>query len=226
MFLLIPFSCNISFIRIRKLPYSIEQTVREMFEEICKIEINDDVTFSFRSIGEIREGDECTGYRVSLSANYPPMTVPLKLDITTGDKIAPKEIEYRFKLLLEDRSISVLAYNLETILAEKLETVISRGDQNTRPRDYYDIYILAKMQYANIEFNSFKAALEATIEKRGLSELVRDYRKIMGTVRNSGIMQKQWDNYQKDFEYATDIAFVDTCDAVVQLVDSIIENGN
>ena len=203
-----------------------EQTIREMFEEICKIEINDDVTFSFQSIGEIREGDEYAGYRVSLSANYPPMAVPLKLDITTGDKITPKEIEYQFKLLLEDRNISVLAYNLETIMAEKLETVISRGDQNTRPRDYYDIYILIKLQYSNIEPRALKAALEATTKKRGSSEVVRDYRKIMDTVRNSGIMQKQWDNYQKDFEYATDIAFVDACDAVVQLVDSIIENGN
>lgn len=210
---------------IKGLPVN-EQTVREMFEEICKIEINDDVTFSFRSIGEIREGDEYTGYRVSLSANYPPMAVPLKLDITTGDKITPKEIEYQFKLLLEDRNISVLAYNLETIMAEKLETVISRGDQNTRPRDYYDIYILTKLQYSNIEPGALKAALEATTEKRGSSEVVKAYRKIMNTVRNSKIMQKQWDNYQKDFEYATDIAFVDVCDAVVQLVDSIIENGN
>lgn len=206
---------------IKGLPVN-EQTVREMFEEIFKIEINDDVTFSFRSIGEIREGDEYTGYRVSLSANYLPMIVPLKLDITTGDKITPKEIEYRFKLLLEDRSISVLAYNLETILAEKLETVISRGDQNTRPRDYYDIYILAKLQYSNIEFNSLKEALNATVEKRGSKAVVKDYRKIMDTVRNSEIMQKQWDNYQKDFEYSQDIAFVDACDTVVQLMDLLM----
>ncbi|MBD5507856.1 MAG: nucleotidyl transferase AbiEii/AbiGii toxin family protein [Lachnospiraceae bacterium] len=202
------------------------QTVREMFEEICKIELADDVTFSFRSIGEIREGDEYTGYRVSLSANYPPMAVPLKLDITTGDKITPKEIEYQFKLLLEDRSISVLAYNLETIMAEKLETVISRGDQNTRPRDYYDIYILAKLQYSNIEPNVLKAALNATTEKRGSKAVVKDYRRIMDTVRSSEIMQKQWGNYQKDFEYATDIAFEDACDVVVQLMDSIMKSGN
>lgn len=206
---------------IKGLPVN-EKTVREMFEEICKIEINDDVIFSFRSIREIREGDEYTGYRVSLSANYPPMAVPLKLDITTGDKIIPKEIEYRFKLLLEDRSISVLAYNLETILAEKLETVISRGDQNTRPRDYYDIYILTKLQYSNIEFNSLKEALNATVDKRGSKAVVKDYRKIMDTVRNSEIMQKQWDNYQKDFEYSQDIAFVDACDTVVQLMDLLM----
>ena len=200
-----------------------EKTVREMFEEICKIEINDDVIFSFRSIREIREGDEYTGYRVSLSANYLPMIVPLKLDITTGDKITPKEIEYRFKLLLEDRSISVLAYNLETILAEKLETVISRGDQNTRPRDYYDIYILTKLQYSNIEPGTLKVALEATTEKRGSSEVVKAYRKIMNTVRNSEIMQKQWDNYQKDLEYAEDIVFEDACDTVVQLMDLFMD---
>ena len=163
---------------IKGLPVN-EQTVREIFEEICKIELDDDVAFRFRSIGEIREGDIYTGYRVSLSANYPPMAVPLKLDITTGDKITPKEIEYHFKLLLEDRSISVIAYNLETIMAEKMETVIYRGDQNTRPRDYYDIYILAKLQYSNIEPNALKAALNATTEKRGSRAMVKDYRSIM-----------------------------------------------
>ncbi len=205
---------------IKGLPIN-EQTVREMFEEVCKIELTDDVTFSLRGIGEIREGDEYVGYRVSLSANYPPMAVPLKLDITTGDKITPKEIEYRFRLLLEDRSISVLAYNLETIMAEKLETVISRGDQNTRPRDYYDIYILDKLQSSNIEFNLLKAALNETVEKRGSTAVVRDYGKIIDIVRNSEIMKKQWDNYKKDFEYAMGIAFEDTCDIVVKLMDEI-----
>lgn len=175
---------------IKEMPVN-EQTVWEMFEEICKIELEDEVTFSVRSIGEIREEDIYTGYRVSLSANYPPMAVPLKLDITTGDKIIPKEIEYQFKLLLEDRSISVLAYNLETIMAEKLETVISRGDQNTRPRDYYDIYILTKLQYLNIDPNALAAALSATAEKRGSKTVVKDYHRIMDVVRNSEVMQKQ-----------------------------------
>ena len=206
---------------IKGLPVN-EQTVREMFEEIRKIEINDDVTFSFRSIGEIREGDEYTGYRISFSANYPPMAVSLKLDITTDDKITPKEIEYQFKLLLEDRNISVLAYNLETIMAEKLETVISRGNQNTRLRDYYDIYILAKLQYSNMAPASLKAALIATADKRGSNAAIKDYRKIMDTVKISEVMQKRWNNYQNDFEYATDIAFEDTCDAVVQLMELLM----
>ena len=207
---------------IKGLPVN-EQTIREMFGEICRIELDDDVSFSFRSIGEIREGDEYMGYRVSLSANYPPMAVPLKLDITTGDRITPKEIEYRFKLLLEDRSISVLAYNLETIMAEKLETIISRGDQNTRPRDYYDIYILTKLQYSNINIERLKKALSATTEKRGSSIVVKDYRRIMNAVENSDIMQRQWNNYQKDFDYATDILFKDVCEAVVKLMGDLTD---
>ena len=207
---------------IKGLPVN-EQTIREMFGEICRIELDDDVSFSFRSIGEIREGDEYMGYRVSLSVNYPPMAVPLKLDITTGDRITPKEIEYRFKLLLEDRSISVLAYNLETIMAEKLETVISRGDQNTRPRDYYDIYILTKLQYSNINIERLKKALSATTEKRGSSIVVKDYRRIMNAVENSDIMQRQWNNYQKDFDYAADILFKDVCEAVVKLMGDLTD---
>ena len=177
------------------------------------------MTFEFKKIDEIREGDEYTCYRVSLSANFPPMAVPLKLDITTGDKITPREIEYRFKLLLEDREISVLAYNLETVMAEKLETVVSRGDQNTRPRDYYDVYILAKLQHKNIEIESLKAALDATSKKRGSAEVLKDYKNIIDVVRNSDVMFKQWKTYQKDFEYAADINFDEVCDAVVQMMD-------
>ena len=206
---------------IKGLPVN-ERTIREMFEEICKIELDDDVTFSFRSIGEIREGDEYTGYRVSLSAKYPPMEVPLKLDITTGDKITPREIEYQFKLLLEDRSISVLAYNLETIMAEKLETVIFRGEQNTRPRDYYDIYILAKLQSSNIETEALREALDVTANKRGSVDAIKDYRSIMDTVLKSEVMQRQWKNYQKDFEYAEGIEFEDVYGVVIWLMEEII----
>lgn len=196
-----------------------EESVRKMFLDICEINLQDDVTFDFKKISEIREGDEYTGYRVSLSANYPPMAVPLKLDITTGDKITPREIEYCFKLMLEDRTISVLAYNLETIMAEKLETVISRGDQNTRPRDYYDVYILAKLQYKNIDPISLKEALNATSKKRGSTAVLQDYRSIIKTIRNSNVMIKQWKTYQKDFEYAADIHFNEVCDVVVQMMD-------
>ncbi len=96
------------------------------------------------------------------------------------------------------------------------------GDQNTRPRDYYDIYILAKLQYANIGPDALKAALNATTDKRDSSAVVQEYRRIMDTVKSSEVMQRQWKNYQKDFEYATDIAFEDACDVVVELMDELI----
>lgn len=198
-----------------------EETIQKMFQEICGIELNDEVTFTLRQIGEIRENDEYSGYRVALTADYPPMAVPLKLDVTTGDKITPKEIEYSFKLLLEDRSISILAYNLETILAEKLETVISRSDQNTRPRDYYDIYVLMKLQSHNIDLPSLKEALAATCKKRGSEETVKGYKQIMDQVKNSAVMQEQWSRYQKEFDYASDIPFEDTCDTVISVMESL-----
>ena len=198
-----------------------EETVRKMVEDIIAIQIDDDISFELKSVGEIREGDEYTGYRVALSAKYPPMAVPLKLDITTGDKITPKEIKYDYKLMLEDRTIKVMAYNLETILAEKLETVISRGDQNTRPRDYYDIFILTRLQEKNINLNSLSLAIDNTAKKRATLEIIKDYRHIMDVVKQSDAMIHHWDDYKKDFEYARDIGFADTCDSVVEIMDKI-----
>mgnify|MGYP001005435442 FL=1 len=199
-----------------------EEAIRKMVEDIIAVPVEDAIHFCLKSVREIREGDEYTGYRVSLTADYEKMAVPLKLDITTGDKITPREIEYSYKLMMEDRSIRVLAYNLSTTLAEKLETVVSRGDQNTRPRDYYDIYILSKLQAENIDVDSLKAALSATTAKRGSSELMMQYAEIMRTVKSSDVMKRQWDNYRKDFDYAAGIEFEETCDAVVAMMDELV----
>ena len=198
-----------------------KETIQHMIERILNVSVDDSISFVFKSIGEIREGDEYTGYRVALTANYEKMAAPLKLDITTGDKITPREIEYDYKLMLEERSIRVLAYNLPTILAEKLETVISRGDQNTRPRDYYDIYILTKLQSENIDFATLKDALRATTEKRNSVEVIMRYRGIMNVVRNSPVMTRQWDDYRKDFYYASAIEFEETCNAVIAIMDRL-----
>lgn len=199
-----------------------EEAIRKMVEDIIAVHVEDAIHFCLKSVREIREGDEYTGYRVALTADYEKMAVPLKLDITTGDKITPREIEYSYKLMMENRSIRVLAYNLSTILAEKLETVVSRGNQNTRPRDYYDIYILSKLQAKNIDVDSLKAALSATTAKRGSSELMMQYAEIMRTVKSSDVMKRQWDNYRKDFDYAAGIEFEETCDAVVAMMDELV----
>ena len=198
-----------------------EKTIKTMFEEICDIYIPDDIVFEFKHIGEIREGDEYTGYRVSVTANYAPMAVPLKLDITTGDVITPKEISFAYPMMLEDRTISVLAYNLETILAEKLETVISRSDQNTRPRDYYDIFILYRLWKNNVNMHNLQCALKATGEKRGNVNLLTEYKRIMEVVVNSEVMGKQWKKYQKDFAYASEVSFKDACNTVTRIMDII-----
>lgn len=142
------------------------------------------------------------------------MAVPLKLDITAGDKITPQEISYEFKLLLEERTIHVLAYNLEMVLAEKLETIVSRGDQNTRPRDFYDIYILCKLQSKNKNIEQLQKAMSVTSEKRGSSTILTKYRSIMEAIQKSEMKQNHWKRYQKDFDYAKDITFGDTCAAV------------
>lgn len=200
-----------------------KESIRTMIENIISISVEDNINFQLNNIGEIREGDEYTGYRVSLSANYEKMAVPLKLDITTGDIITPREIEYSYALMMEDRNIRVLAYNLSTILAEKLETVISRGDQNTRPRDYYDIYILSTVQSENIGIQSLHKALMATSEKRGSVNLLKQYCTIMNNVKQSEIMKRQWNLYRKEFSYASEIEFADTCSVVIAIMDKVLE---
>ena len=200
-----------------------EDSIRKMIEEILGIPIEDGITFRLQNIHEIREDDEYSGYRASLIAEYGRMAVSLKLDITSGDKITPREIEYSYKLMWENRSISILAYNLSTILAEKLETILSRADQNTRPRDYYDVYILTKLQGENIDDKTLSLALSATAEKRGSAHLLSQFRDILSTVKSSSIMKIRWENYQKDFDYAKGIEFEECCNAIISLLESMEE---
>lgn len=207
---------------IKGLPVT-KETISGMFVDICKIHIDDDINFEFSGIDDIREDDEYGGYRVSLTGNYPPMAVPLKIDITTGDKITPREMVYSFNLMFEERSTNVLAYTVETILAEKLETIISRGNQNTRPRDYYDVYILNTLQKQNIDNQILEEAFAATVKKRGTGHIVANYKEIIETVANSTVMNNQWTRYQKEFEYAKDIRFENTCKAVNELIVGIEE---
>jgi len=198
-----------------------ENTVQSMFENICRIHLQDGVDFAFKQIGKIREGDEYDGYRVALTANQPPMAVPLKLDITTGDRITPREMEFSYPLLMEERSINVLAYTPETILAEKLETVISRGDQNTRPRDYYDIFILLRLRGDKINLEILSKALLSTAEKRGSVNILKRYKKIMAVVQVSPQMQQLWKAYQQNYAYAQGIEFESACDEVIKIMAEV-----
>ena len=198
-----------------------ENSIKTMFEEIVSIPIDDNITFSFQEVGEIRKNDAYGGYRVSLTANFLPMKVPLKLDITTGDKITPKAVEYKYPMMFNDGTLEIFAYNLETILAEKLETVISRGDQNTRPRDFYDIFILSKLKGDQINWTILRQAVSETAQKRNSGMLMPQYQSILEQIVSSPVMQNHWTIYQRDYEYAREVDFSATCETILQLMDSI-----
>ena len=198
-----------------------ENSIKTMFEEIVSIPIDDDISFSFQGVGEIRKNDAYGGYRISLTANFPPMRVPLKLDITTGDKITPEAIEYSYPMMFSDDTLEIFAYNLETILAEKLETVLSRGDQNTRPRDYYDIFILSKLKGHEIDRDTLHKALSETAQKRNSGDLIPQYHSIMGQIVKSSAMQQHWKTYQRDYEYAGEVEFSSACETIIKIMDSI-----
>jgi len=197
------------------------EKLRSIFEHICAVHVEDNIVFSVTGVKDIQEGNEYPGLRIRLSASYPPLKESLQVDVTTGDIITPHEIDYSFKLLFDERTIPILAYNLETILAEKLETILSRDVANTRPRDYYDIYILYTLRYAECNMAILKQALEATAKKRGSLAIMLKYNSIIDSVQESPQMRRFWKSYQEEFSYAKDLTFDDTCNAVIQIMDKI-----
>ena len=158
-----------------------------------------------RGIEEIREEADYPGYRASIEAILDKTRQNLKVDITTGDFVTPREIEYSFRLMFEDRAINILAYNLETVLAEKFETIVTRSTTTSRMRDFYDIYILTTTQ--NFDADVFKVALKKTAEKRGTSVQMADSESIIQTVATSQILIDLWQRYQKKFSYAADVSW-------------------
>lgn len=199
------------------------ESIRKIFGEICAVEIADDVRLELVDISDIRESDDYPGIRVALRAIYPPISVPLTVDVTTGDVITPREIEYTFSLLFDDRTISIFAYNLETVLAEKIETVLSRSIANTRPRDFYDIHILYALRGAECDDKMLLQAVKRTADKRGSSKVLEAYPDIIAEIRTSEQLRDFWKKYQRAFDYAKDISFDDVCDIIFHIMDSIIK---
>lgn len=205
---------------VRGFPLTHENAERA-FRQIIAVEVVDDIDFEFVRTEDIREGDDYPGIRVFLKANYEPMSVPLSVDVTTGDRITPAAIEYSYKLLFDDRSIDVMAYPLETVLAEKLETVVARGIANTRPRDYYDIVVLWRMRRSDIDPATLNDALAATSEKRGSSEVIGGYREVMTSVAQDDGMLARWDVFTKRYSYAAEMALEDACLLVVEMMEAM-----
>ena len=179
--------------------------ITAIVEEILRTPIDDGVEFTLRGIEEIHEEADYPGYRVSIAAVLDKTRQMLKVDITIGDFVTPREIEYSFKLMFEDRTISILAYNLETVLAEKFETVVTRGVTNTRMRDFYDIYILTTTQ--TYDATAFKAALQKTVEKRGTTGQMLDMPEAIKMIGESPVMVDLWEKYRKKYSYADDVTW-------------------
>jgi predicted nucleotidyltransferase component of viral defense system len=201
------------------------ESIRAVFEEVCAIEIDDNIRFTLSRVTDIREGDDYSGLRVKLTANYDSLAVPLTVDVTTGDKITPAEIIYTFKLLFDERTISMPAYNLETILAEKLETVLSRNITNTRARDFYDIHVLYTLRSSECDFAVLKQALTKTSEKRGSLSIMPRFQNIMDNLRGNENMQMLWNKYRQDFGYAKEISFADTLNTVLKIMEQLEQFG-
>lgn len=180
-------------------------TIKEVLLDIISLDIEDGVSFSLEKIDEIRDEADYNGYRVSIESKLDTARIPLKIDITTGDKITPKEELHRYKLFLENRIIEIYSYNIETVLAEKLETIISRNVTNTRMRDFYDIYILLSVLIEKISDSIFRDALKATADSRGSRKLLKDGEGVIDEVLSDDIMKSHWYRYQRKYEYAKDV---------------------
>ena len=167
------------------------------------------------------EDFEYPGIRVLLNTEIDRMSTPLKLDFSTGDIITPSEVDYSYALMFEDRSISLLAYNLETILSEKFETIVSRGIANSRMRDFYDIHTISTHKTERVDYEILHKALLTTSKKRNTLDLIEDYKRIIDEVRSSGVMKKNWDNYSKDLLFYENITWIQVVDSLVILLQKI-----
>lgn len=201
-----------------------KNNITNIMDEICNIEIDDNVKLKINKVELIREDDDYGGYRITFEAKYNnEMPVIMKIDITTGDKITYKEIEYSFTLMLEDRKIQIWSYNVETIIAEKFEAIVKRGVLSTRIRDYYDVYMLINTQNKIIDKKTLKDAITLTAQYRGTSEIIKDWKKIVEKIANDSKMRQQWKRYQKDNFYAEEIEYKDLINAISK-VGEIFDN--
>ena len=190
---------------LRNIPLT-EEKIAEAIDTICKIDMQDDVIFTVKSIEQIRKDDIYGGYCVRLDAKYDTIITPLSIDISTGDVITPDAVKYEFSGIFdEDVRISLWGYNIETVIAEKVETILRRGVFTTRPRDYYDVYILGTKQEYDKEI--FKEALKATAEHRGSTELISDVEGILKQNSENDELKDMWTKYQKKFAYASEISY-------------------
>lgn len=205
---------------MKNLNLSAEDALR-VVNQVKDIDLDDGVSFEVKDVSNIMDEMEYPGIRVTMNANVGRLITPLKIDISTGDVITPRAIEFNYDLLLEDRSISLWSYNLETILAEKLQTVLARGILNTRMRDFYDIRMLLDTYEDKVNKAVLKDAFAATCKKRGTDHLQEQAEEIIKIIEADEQLQVLWRAYQKKYSYAADIDYASVISGVRKLMDGI-----
>lgn len=205
---------------MKNLNLSAEDALR-VVNQVKDIDLDDGVSFEVKDVSNIMDEMEYPGIRVTMNANVGRLITPLKIDISTGDVITPRAIEFNYDLLLEDRSISLWSYNLETILAEKLQTVLARGILNTRMRDFYDIRMLLDTYEDKVNKAVLKDAFAATCKKRGTDHLQEQAEEIIKIIEADEQLQVLWRAYQKKYSYATEIDYASVISGVRKLMDWI-----
>lgn len=184
-----------------------EDEIVKAVKEIISVDVDDGINFEYESIEPIREDDAYNNFRVHLRAKYGKIDSPMKIDVTTGDVITPAAIQYDFPMLFEDKSVPVMAYTLETILAEKYETILRRNVGTSRARDYYDLHTLFRSRKDEIRPDVLKAAVLHTAKKRDSVKDIEDWQEIIADIKNEPLMRSLWDNYVAENQYIVELSF-------------------
>lgn len=196
-----------------------KESIELILTEIINVNIDDNVSFKIINIKPIHDVSEFDDFRVNLEATFFTIRQNIKIDITTGDLIIPKEIDFEYKLMFEDKRITIKAYNIETIISEKIETIISRNVLNTRARDYYDIYVLTKTKWHLVNVEVLVDAIEKKFEERDSIIYLKDIARIYEEIFRSTDLKSTWSNYQKKYIYAKDIEYSDVLSEVFKIVE-------
>ena len=196
-----------------------KEKVMKILNEILSIDINDSVKFDLINITDIRQEDEYGGNKYHIVGKFGNLKVNLEIDISTGDKVTPRQLKFKYPLTFEDRSILINSYNMETILSENIETVLRRGRFNSRMKDFYDIYYFLKYLKNDMDMNILKMAIKNTFDSRDSLSYFKDYKEIMNSIRYSELMIKQWKIYSNKYNYANNISFNDILDMLEKFLN-------
>lgn len=196
-----------------------EARVLHALQEICAIPLDDDVTFSGFSAVPIRRDDPHGGLRIRFDAHHKSIVTSLSLDVSAGDAITPEPILYEWRGVLDESvSFPLFCYSIETILAEKVETILRRGETSTRPRDFYDVFALVKN--AGYRRDVFNDAFSSTVLHRNSSERIKAYKETLAKIEMNPDIRARWDSYTKEYPYAGNIPLKETLEIVAELMDS------